>query len=87
MRERSCQENVYPCHSRQKSAMDEWITAILDCQGESSIRFDVFCRQSGSHESRTQISILQKRHFFPFQFCMHMDCVCVHRNVQFVQLL
>lgn len=39
-RERSCQA-VYPCHNSQKSAMDEWITAISGCQGKSSVRFDV----------------------------------------------
>lgn len=47
-REKSCQGNVYPCHGSQRRAMDKWITAFSDCQ-ESSIRFDVFCRQGGSH--------------------------------------
>ena len=88
-RERSCQGNVYPCHSSQKSAMDEWITAISDCQGASSVRFDVFCGQNGSSRNRMHKSpLLRSRssspHFHVF-LCMRLDCV--HRNAPFVQSL
>lgn len=40
-RERSCQGNVDPCHSSQRSGMDKWITTLSDCQGGIAFRFVV----------------------------------------------
>lgn len=75
VRERSCQGNVYPCHSSQKSAMDEWITAISDCQGESSVRFDVCCGQNGSHATECTNGRISKDAVFGLTFMSCFACV------------
>lgn len=76
-RERSCQGNVSPCHSSQKSAMDEWITAISDCQAESSVRFDVFWGQSGSHATQCTNHCAYKASLFGPTFTSFPACVWI----------
>lgn len=74
-RERSCQGNVYPCHSSQKSAMDKWITAISDCQGGSSVRFDAFLRAEWLSRNRMhKLPHLQSRNFFLPHFPSSLKC-------------
>lgn len=75
--ERSCQGNVYPCHSSEKSAMGEWITAISDCQAESSVRLDVFCGQNGSHATECTNHCMYKASGFGATLISFPACIWI----------